>query len=513
MPLRGESSSATPEHSLDQSKTPPVVQSTAKAVSGVIMAPGPLDPLPVTVLEHCHISPCPAPAPDQPRALPLTFFDLVFWNFPPVQRLFFYANADLRGVQDFQANELPRLKRSLAAALHHFYPLAGKLASELGDEGAAPPEVAFREGDAVRLTVAVGGDDFHDLAGDHARDTARLRPLLPPLPKHGGGGSRHKEDLLAVQVTLFPGAGVCLGTTLHHAVADGSSYVHFMKTWAAIHRTSGPECCGIGKAVGLGPLFDRGVVRDDAGLREAFLRDHRDLAAAGDTRLADWDLSRRPGVVLATFRFTEKQLARLGRHVEAQTTARRCSPYSLACGAAWAGILHARGKTNPSSSREEPCFGFVTGCKPRVNPPIPGNYFGNCLGLCRVEVEPTKASNLLSAASASAAIWRVITGLAEEGRALRDARGWVRTVREYASRRAVTVAGSPKLGVYGVDMGDGWGRPCKVEIVSVERTGALALAESGRDGDGGIELGLALPRPEMEAFRSFYRDLFATIKH
>ena len=74
------------------------------------------------------------------------------------------------------------------------------------------------------------------------------------------------------------------------------------------------------------------------------------------------------------------------------------------------------------------------------------------------------------------------------------------------------MAGSPKLRLYAAaDLGGAWGRPRKVEIVSVERTGALALAESGRDGDGGIEVGLALPRAEMEVFRKFYVDLFDSL--
>ncbi|XP_044959207.1 malonyl-coenzyme:anthocyanin 5-O-glucoside-6'''-O-malonyltransferase-like [Hordeum vulgare subsp. vulgare] len=462
------------------------------------MAPGPLNL--VTVMEQFHVSPSPSPPAEMPRALPLTFFDLAFWDVPPVQRLFFYDNADLLGAPEFLLHELPLFKKSLAAALHHFYPLAGTLVRSIPEAGA--PEVVFSEGDSVRLTVAVGGDDFQDLAGDQARDTARLRPLLPSLPEHGdGGGSRcSTQDVFAVQVTLFPHAGLCIGTTLHHAVADGSSYVHFMRTWAAIHRL-GPERGGKWAAP---PLLDRSVVRDDNGLREVFLRDHRALAAAGGKRPHDWDLSKRPGAAhLATFRFTDRLLRGLGRQAETETSARRCSPYALACGAAWAGIVHARG-SNAS-------FGFVTGCKPRVTPPVPGNYFGNCLGLCRVEEqEEAKLSGGLTAATASAAIWRAIEGLQEQGRVFRDARGWVRLVREYASARAVTVAGSPKLGVYAAtDLGAPWGRPRKVEIVSVELTGALALAESGRDGDGGIEVGLALPRREMEAFRVFYHDLLA----
>lgn len=414
-----------------------------------------------------------------------------------MQRLFFYDGAYdvLVDVPGFVLHELPRFKSALASALHHFYPLAGKMACEMPEDAA--PEIVFNDGDSVHLIVAASEDDFYDLAGDQARDTARLWPLLPPLPEHGGS-----QDILAVQVTVFPGAGICIGTTLHHAVADGASYVHFIKTWAAIHR-----CGKVGD--GAPPLFDRSVVADGAGLREAFSRDHRALAAASDGRLHDWDLSRRSaGVVLATFRFTDELLRRLGRHVESETSA-RCSPIALACGAMWTGIVHARCSSDDGAAATTNArFGFVTGCKPRAKPPIPANYFGNCLGLCRVEAKRSS----LTVAAAAKAIWRATEALVEEGRVFRDAAGWVRCTREYAAARAVTVAGSPKLGVYtAAEFGSPWGRPMKVEIVSVERTGALAQAESGRDGDGGVEVGVALPRWEMEAFQAFYRDLVASL--
>lgn len=142
-----------------------------------------------------------------------------------------------------------------------------------------------------------------------------------------------------------------------------------------------------------------------------------------------------------------------------------------------------------------------------MSPPIPSSYFGNCLGLCFVEAKRRH----LTAASASAAIWRVITGLAEQGRALRGARGWVRGAREYAAARAVTVAGSPKLGVYAAaDLGATWGSAPEGGDSVGGADGALALAESGRRGDrdgGGIEVGVALPRAEMEAFRAFHVEL------
>ena len=101
------------------------------------------------------------------------------------------------------------------------------------------------------------------------------------------------------------------------------------------------------------------------------------------------------------------------------------------------------------------------------------------------------------------AIWEVIKGL-EEG-VMQGADQWVRNVYKYASRRALTVAGSPKLGVY--EVGFGWGKPKKVEIVSIERTGEVSLTDS-RDGEGGIEAGLALPRHEMEEFVSCFLNGF-----
>nr|CAD1835995.1 unnamed protein product [Ananas comosus var. bracteatus] len=55
----------------------------------------------------------------------------------------------------------------------------------------------------------------------------------------------------------------------------------------------------------------------------------------------------------------------------------------------------------------------------------------------------------------------------------------------------------------GVRCGLRLGPPAKVEIVSAERTGALALAES-RNGDGGIEVGVVLPRREMDVFVAFF---------
>ncbi|CAO2169069.1 unnamed protein product [Urochloa humidicola] len=70
----------------------------------------------------------------------------------------------------------------------------------------------------------------------------------------------------------------------------------------------------------------------------------------------------------------------------------------------------------------------------------------------------------------------------------------------------VSVAGSRRFRVYELDMG--FGRPAKVDVVSVARTCALALVES-RHGGGGMELGIPLPPDDMKRFRECFADAIA----
>jgi hypothetical protein len=81
---------------------------------------------------------------------------------------------------------------------------------------------------------------------------------------------------------------------------------------------------------------------------------------------------------------------------------------------------------------------------------------------------------------------------------------WVERIREASASGGgvLSVAGSPRFRVYDVDFG--FGRPAKVEIVSVARTGAMAVAEIR--GRAGMEVGMSLPPAGMAAFRSCFDD-------
>ncbi|KAJ6926700.1 hypothetical protein NC652_011167 [Populus alba x Populus x berolinensis] len=65
----------------------------------------------------------------------------------------------------------------------------------------------------------------------------------------------------------------------------------------------------------------------------------------------------------------------------------------------------------------------------------------------------------------------------------------------------IGVTGSTRFEDYSWDFG--WGRPNKVEFTGNARGGVISLARS-REGNGGVEIGLALKRHEMENLVSFF---------
>lgn len=68
----------------------------------------------------------------------------------------------------------------------------------------------------------------------------------------------------------------------------------------------------------------------------------------------------------------------------------------------------------------------------------------------------------------------------------------------------LSVTGSLKLKGYETDFG--WGSPEMVEVVSLEKNGALSMAKSGKE-EGVIKIGLVLTKEEMEFSLAFHDAL------
>jgi hypothetical protein len=80
---------------------------------------------------------------------------------------------------------------------------------------------------------------------------------------------------------------------------------------------------------------------------------------------------------------------------------------------------------------------------------------------------------------------------------------WLDLIKEASANGILTAAGSPRFRVYELDFG--FGRPLKVDIVSVARTGAVAVAES-RSCVGGMEVGVSLQPTGMDRYQRCFTD-------
>ena len=435
----------------------------------------------LSILETTLVAPSPSAGAAPPESsLPLTFFDVLWLTSPPVERVFFYrlaADADVPAI-------LSNLKTSLSQALHAYYPLAGRLRLTPGT--ADRYEVYYQPGDGVTFTVAEYRDDVDvdELAIDQPREIIRIAPLAPPLPKGGA--------VLALQATVMR-RGLAIGMAVHHAACDGATSTRFLHTWAAASTGAvGPPP----------PVIDRTLVKDPTGLYDVFVK-AKPTAGEMD-RVKTWEHR-----LLATFTLSKEEIQRVKDVVASEAGRRgatppRCSSLVATFGFMWS--CHQRAKDDAGSTGGDPTYLlFPVDHRSRMKPPVPEEYLGNCVGIATHaapmdQLAAAGAGGLFIACTAvAAAIDEAVRGIGSpETVAL-----WMHRVREAGVAGMWTVAGSPRFRVYEVDFG--FGRPAKVEIVSVARTGAMAVAE-GRSGRGGIEVGISLPAAGMQSFQMCFQD-------
>lgn len=455
---------------------------------------------PIKVLESCQLTP-PSESPDSAVevSLPLTFFDIFWLKLDPVERIFSYELTDLTPTM-FNTEILPKLKHSLSLTLLPFLPLAGKLT---WPSHAAKPIILYTPKDGVSLTVAESNNsaDFDDLSSNEMHDAFLSHPYVPKLST-----SDVKVSTIALQITLFPNKGFSIGCTTHHAVLDGKSSILFMKAWAHICKHN--SCLLPTELI---PFFDRTVVQDPEGIDIEYLNNWSSINQAGggsdsNARSLKPFPSKEvpPNSVRATFKFSREDLKKLRERILSQldkvsdkkdTEAIHLSSFAITLSYALVCLVKARGL----KSDEKIKFGIAADCRARVDPPIPTNYFGNCV-LLYVAVLAGSAMQDDGFVFVAQKISEVIKGI--EKAALEGAKEKVKKLMAIEPAAIpVGVAGSARFEVYGVDFG--WGRPKNVEVTSIDRTGAISMAESKCE-SGGVEIGLVLKKEVMEKFENLF---------
>ncbi|KAF8007969.1 hypothetical protein BT93_K1838 [Corymbia citriodora subsp. variegata] len=461
----------------------------------------------IKILHRHDVSPPANTVP--PTALPLTFFDILWLFCCPMQRLFFYNFP--QSPPSFAHTTLPLLVRSLSLCLRRFFPFAGNLV--LPQAPPQKPHILYSDGDSLSFTVAESAADFAELISDEPRDATLIHPLVPQFPPPRDSNGARLWPLMAIQVTLFPNKGICIGVRFFHIAADGRSFTHFMKSWASIHRSGGDPTCV--ESDDLGPFHDRGVIKDLNGVDAIFLKDwwsfvgSKPSPGVSEAPLALGDKVR------ATFVFKKAHIDRLKAHVLSQLKSDtidlvsdpiHLSTFVVTCAFVWVCIVQSkdeeRGHHDQSESDKGELrhFCFPADCRGRLEYSIPSTYFGNCLS---PNIISEKKGTLLSKSGfphAAKVIARRVKEIGMRG-ALRGSEEWTRVFNTIDFTNLVTVAGSPRHKVYDTDFG--WGRLRKAYMVHIDQSCSISLVEN-KDGDGGVEVGLALTRICMEKFISLF---------
>lgn len=336
----------------------------------------------------------------------------------------------------------------------------------------------------------------------------------------GNNNDTRLVPLMALQVSVFPYFGVCIGVTFSHVVADGRAFHHFMKSWASVCRTSRGE--DLIKSVDLPllrPFHDRTVVDDPDGLEVIFLKEWWKLAST-------WKIQNKQlaGKVRATYVMGQTQIERLKSWVKNQCTSGNnleplysTSTFVVTCALIWVCLVKSEefGESNNSistSGDDKPYyFIFVADCRNRLGfSLIPSTYFGNCLALCFVPVKRSELLGLNGIVAAANAIGSRVRELKSSG-AVKGAEKWMLDWKQVSELwDNVTVAGSTRLGVYEADFG--WGKPRKSELVQIDVSGAISLTENREDQDG-IEIGLALSKDKMEYFKAIWEQSLSVVNN
>ncbi|XP_010246275.1 PREDICTED: anthocyanin 5-aromatic acyltransferase-like [Nelumbo nucifera] len=456
----------------------------------------------IKVLEKCQVSP-PAASMEK-KSLQLTFFDVMYLYYRCPSRIFFYEFP--HPITLFMESIIPNLKNSLSLTLQHFYFLAGNL---MWVPPTTEPEIRFVSGDSVSFTIAESTDNFSDLCGDHPRDESQFDPLIPQLPSLFDS---NVVPLLALQVTFFPNSGFSIGITSSHVVSDGRSLCHFIRSWATACRLGGDSSA----CSELLPFYERTVIDDPEGyLKTILLKEMENYTSKMTSNISDdsqpsFEVPTESIVVRATFVVSRVKIDQLKQWILARhgknenqivpLSSLRLSAFVVTCAITWVCLIKA-GVIVDSPGKEMEHFLFSVDCRDRLrNPPVPATYFGNCVALGFADAKKTDLEGdnaiVVAAKMIADAVKRMEYGV------LRDAERWISDLSSRLPEGFVTVTGSPKFGVYEMDFG--WGKPKKFEMLRMGE-GQISLFDS-RDGEGAVEVGLALPKAKMEAFTTFFAD-------
>ncbi|XP_070033595.1 stemmadenine O-acetyltransferase-like [Nicotiana tomentosiformis] len=311
----------------------------------------------VKVLSKENIKPS-VPTPQHLRNYKISFLDqLAPSSYVPV--ILFYNNANVVNDHLNKENTLASdlLKKSLAETLSYYYPLAGRFKDlnsiECNDDG-----VLYMEAQAnFHLSMFLENPDI---------------PFLNKfLPCKGNCLEQSCQPLLAVQTSTFECGGRAIGVCMLHKVVDASAMSSFLKTWAKLTHGEGDKTLDpdFTSAISLFPPIESLPIK--------FIRNFENFYFQG---------SKSP---MRRFLFDSKAIKALKANTSSQSVP---FPSKIEALTAFLCKRIAAASKFLTDAPKTLVITHVANLRPRVEPPLPQNSFGNLLWIAFAFYDPLDAS-------------------------------------------------------------------------------------------------------------------------
>ncbi|XP_038678363.1 stemmadenine O-acetyltransferase-like [Tripterygium wilfordii] len=402
-----------------------------------------------------------SPTPPHLKYFKISIFDQLYpVYYEPL--LFFYRSNPNLSIEE----KLGRLKESLSKTLTRFYPLAGKIKDSTtihcNDEG-------------VLFAVARVGYAMIDCLKPLNIELLNKFIVLHPTCKE----SPEKSVQLGIQVNIFTCGGIAIGISFLHKFIDGTTFMAFVKGWAAITRENfNQEWCRHSVGASLFP--------PNHGQFSAQMPFFAEITPRPEQKkIAKW-------FVIDAAAITSLKMKSRSENVYNPTRAEAIS------GLIWKCLIS-------SDSPEPTTLVHLINLRPKLSPPLPENSVGVIMWRAIATYDPRKERkkelprlvDLLrkSIAEVSAEYLSKLQGqegkekmfkVLEEGREI------------YArSRRTYVVSSISKMGFYEADFG--WGNPLWATVSPIiQEVQINMIYQIQTESGNGIEVMAILEDRDME---------------
>uniref|UniRef100_A0A6N2N314 Uncharacterized protein n=1 Tax=Salix viminalis TaxID=40686 RepID=A0A6N2N314_SALVM len=317
---------------------------------------------------------------------------------------------------------------------------------------------------------------FLPVAGNLTWPPHAAKPIISYTPNDGVSLTQYPipKYLSSLQITLFPNKGFSIGYSTSHAAVDD-----LLMTASTVHSSED-----------IGPEY----LKRWSGMNQLVGLDARTLKPILSPEVP-------PSSVRATFEFSHADNKRLRVRVLSQYGKERKPIHLSSFVLSYAYTLVCIAKARGLNKDDKIIFRFPGDCRARLDPPLPTNYFGNCVmhqvGDLDVEALVGDDHGIAYVAQKLAQMVKQLGKGALEGAKEKLAKNTDTSPRTLP----IGLTGSPGFDLYGVDFG--WGRPEKVEFTMLDRSESISMIDS-KDGNGGLEIGLVLKKHHMEIFQTLF---------